>query len=261
VKVKKPVIYVFFHYNSIVKKLSEVILLVLILKFKLKQLTLISTLAYCIRILMIVISLVALFKGLKIFKKSNLIKLFTLLILLSFIDGLSYFFLIDIFLKEEIFHEISPIIQGLYLYMEFITICIFFTTLSKKKFIKKSLKVTIIIFTIAVLFCLIIQNNPFTEFYLIFVITEVVIINICFGMLMIKQIKYDALLINKFEILIGKGFFIFINLTAPYYVISNYLGPKYNQLTQLLNPINDIGYIILFFMFFKAFKWIQINSK
>ncbi len=128
----------FFHHNSMVKKLSEVILLVLILKFKLKELTLISTLAYCIRILMIVISLVALFKGLKIFKKSNLIKLFTLLILLSFIDGLSYFFLIDIFLKEEIFHEISPIIQGSYLYMEFITICIFFTTLSKNNFIDKS---------------------------------------------------------------------------------------------------------------------------
>ena len=210
---------------------------------------------------MIVISLFAFFKGLKIFKKSNLIKLFTLLILLSFIDVLSYFFLVDNFLKEEIFHEISPIIQGSYLYIEFITICIFFITVLTNNLIKTALKGTIILFTIAVIFCLIIQNNPFTEFYLFFVIAEVVIVNICFVMLMIKQIKHDAILIQKFKIIIGKGFFIFINLTAPYYVISDYLGPKYNQLTQLLNPINDIGYIILFFMFFKAFKWIQINSK
>jgi len=261
VVVKKHMIYVFFHHNSKVKKLSKVILLDLILKFKLKPVTLLSTLSYCVRIVMITTSLFALFNGLKIFKKSNLIKLFTLLILLSFLDGLSYFFLVDIFLKEEIFHEISPIIQGSYLYIEFITICIFFTAVLTNNLIKTALKGIIIIFTISVLFCLIIQNNPFTEFYLIFVITEVVIVNICFGMLMIKQIKYDTLRIQKFKILIGKGFFIFINLTAPYYVISDYLGPKYNQLTQLLNPINDIGYIILFFMFFKAFKWTQINSK
>jgi hypothetical protein len=147
------------------------------------------------------------------------------------------------------------------LFIEFITICIFFASVLKDTFIKKSLIACIIAFTVAVLFCLLNQNNPFIEFYLIFIITEVVVVNICFGILMIKQVKYDGIIIHKYEILIAKGIFIFINLTAPYYVISNYLGPKYNQLTQLLNPINDIGYIILFFMFFKAFKWIQINSK
>ncbi len=210
---------------------------------------------------MITIALVALFKGIKIFKKSNLIKIFTLLLLLSSLDGLTYFFLIDIFLREKIFYLVSPIIQGSYLFTEFITICIFFASVLKDTFIKKSLIACIIAFTVAVLFCLLNQNNPFIEFYLIFIITEVVVVNICFGILMIKQVKHDGIIIHKYEILMAKGIFIFINLTAPYYVISNYLGPKYNQLTQLLNPINDIGYIILFFMFFKAFKWIQINSK
>lgn len=210
---------------------------------------------------MITIALVALFKGIKIFKKSNLIKIFTLLLLLSSLDGLTYFFLIDIFLREKIFYLVSPIIQGSYLFTEFITICIFFASVLKDTFIKKSLIACIIAFTVAVLFCLLNQNNPFIEFYLIFIVTEVVVVNICFGILMIKQVKHDGIIIHKYEILMAKGIFIFINLTAPYYVISNYLGPKYNQLTQLLNPINDIGYIILFFMFFKAFKWIQINSK
>ena len=210
---------------------------------------------------MIATALVAFFKSIKIFKKSNLIKIFTLLLLLSSLDGLTYFFLIDIFLKETIFYVVSPIIQGSYLFIEFITICIFFASVLKDTFIKKSLIACIIVFTVGVLFCLSNRNNPFTQFYLIFIITEVVVVNICFGILMIKHVKYDGIIIHKFEILIAKGIFIFINLTAPYYVISNYLGPKYNQLTQLLNPINDIGYIILFFMFFKAFKWIQINSK
>ena len=210
---------------------------------------------------MITIALVALFKGIKIFKKSNLIKIFTLLLLLSSLDGLTYFFLIDIFLREKIFYLVSPIIQGSYLFTEFITICIFFASVLKDTFIKKSLIACIIAFTVAVLFCLLNQNNPFIEFYLIFIVTEVVVVNICFGILMIKQVKHDGIIIHKYEILMAKGIFIFINLTAPYYVISNYLGPKYNQLTQLLNPINEIVYIILFFMFLKAFKWIQINSK
>ena len=214
---------------------------------------------------MITMSIVALTRGIKILKKNDLLQVFNLLLAISIIDGLSYVFMNMIFKSTSlILIRFSPILQSIYLSVEYTVFSYFYFTFFKESRLRILIASLFISFIIISTTSFALGNNPFEVHYTYFVIIEIVLGNVCFATILYNKIFTPNYTIERSNFEISKGFFIFINLTAPYYIISNFLNAKYGNekmhlvnltIIEALNSINDIGYIILFYSFYKGFIW------
>jgi hypothetical protein len=92
-----------------------------------------------------------------------------------------------------------------------------------------------------------------------FVIIESLIVNVFFGVLISYKIKNDGLQISQWANEINKGFFLFVNTTAPFYLIINNLGDYQEILLTYLSFIGSFGYLILFYHIYKATKCYLLN--
>ena len=213
---------------------------------------------------MVLMSVVALFKGIQLLKKNNPLQLFNFLLAASLIDSFTYLILFIILKKNTFYWNISPILQSFYLFIELTTFTIFYFNYFKNDLLKKIISLIYVFFLIGTFVSILLGKNPFTEHYTFFVIIEILVVNISSIYIFKNVLNGDNLIIKKDIYLISKGIFIFINVTAPYYIISDFLEAKFGKekiylndmsIVEAFNSINDIGYIILFYFIYKAFKW------
>lgn len=206
-------------------------------------------------LLMCIAGLVLAIYGFSKQQKQGYMKMFNLIALLSFIDTLSLIVFYLIFKSENIFNVFSDYFQILYLSTELITIAFFYLNIIRKTSNKHFFKSISISAFILVSINYFFDLNVFEEYYSLFVIIEVIIINACFGFILINSFDNEKPFISNPQIEINKGLFIFINITAPYYLVNDYLELHKTILTTYTKFINDIGYIILFIQIYKAYRW------
>lgn len=222
-----------------------------------KLLSIITSIA---RIIMFLSSILGLFYGIKYYKRLYELSYFIFLFLFSLLDSITYLVIVTILKKQEIFLSISPIVQGIYLIVEFSIFCIFLIKQLEDEQLKLFIKIILLIVVISAIIFISIGINPFNKYYFYFILIEFLIVNVFCIIIFMKNVSND-LKIQNWNINIVKGLFIFINFTAPYYVISQYINPQKIILLYSLNSINDFGYSILFLYIFNSFRWLTEKKK
>jgi hypothetical protein len=187
-------------------------------------------------------------------KSLDYLRIFTFIAFMSFIDTFSLILFYIIFRSEEMFNVFSDYFQIFYLSTELIAIIFFYSNIILKTPSKHFYSITIISATILLLSNYLFKFNLFERYNSTFVILEVILINSCFGFILIKSLNNDKSFASKAQNEINKGLFIFINITAPYFLISDYLELHKTIITTYTKFINDIGYLILFFQIYKAHR-------
>ena len=209
--------------------------------------------------IMNIASLLLAIYGLINIKKFGDLRVFILLPILSFIDSFSLLIFLYIVDQPNTFVTFSEYFQIIFLNSELFIIIIFYS----KIFTKVKFKFHYLILIITTLIFLLLRYfrgiNIANNYLPIFVVMETLIINISFGKLIIQNAKEERFIISKFTNEINKGFFLFINTTAPYYLIINYLDNHQETLVNYLSFIGNLGYVILFFHIYKAIKCSQLN--
>lgn len=207
------------------------------------------------RIVMFVTSIICLYNGIKYYNKIKSIKGFIFLSLLSIADSLSYIYLVIIEKNKTTFYIISEQTQILYHVVEIGVILYFFISKNydQKVLIKKHKTLIFALLTLLYLYNILIHS---TNTFLI--LSELIIVNtLCINYFFstykkkISQIDTHKYLIN--------GLFIFINITAPYYILENNIEKTTPFLISYINFINDLGYTILFLSINKEVKWIALK--
>jgi hypothetical protein len=192
--------------------------------------------------------------GLINIKKLGNIKIFILLPILSFIDSFSLILFTQLLNYENIFIVFSEYFQIIFLNYELAIIIIFYLNTILK--VKSKLFYLIPIITALIFLSLryFSGQNIANDYLPIIVIIEALIIDTCFGIIISRKLKEDKPIINHWENQINKGFFLFVNTTAPYYLIINYIENHKGIAATSLNFIGSFGYIILFYHIYKAIK-------
>ena len=214
---------------------------------------------YLARLIMYVLSFVALAKAFKVYKVSYPINSFIWILILSVFDNLLYVIVVIIMRNIPLFLKIVPLTQGLYQLVEYCIILKFCGNIIKSKYYSIIINVIILIVSVLFIFFQFYNVNFFEKNYLILTSLEIIIVNISASKILIGEINDTILNYSRSVIILIRGLFIFINFTAPYYIISSYLGNDKNNLTNMLNIINDLGYIIFFIALYKSYKCYQIN--
>lgn len=204
-----------------------------------------------------VLSFILLIKAIKYYKVTYPINIFIWVIALSVMDTLVYVF-VSIILKDKIlFLEIAKYLQSIYQLVECIVIFIFFLLILKNDLLRFIIIIVIIFILIFFSIFAINGKNIFEEYFLFIVIIQVLVVDICYCLIFITDIKGSNPALKNSHVILTNGIFIFINFTAPYYIISKYLYENLFSVSEYLNMINDVGYIIFFSSLLKSYKCYQ----
>ncbi len=222
---------------------------------------LLETISSISRFIMLIAAAIAIVEGIKAFKNLGFLKLILILCILSFLDTLSFSIFHELGKRNDIFINTAVFTQNVFIITELVSIIIFYSNTSLKP--KMSISIFLIsTITIAVIMFLK-MTNPYRiiSIELPILIFEVIFVNFFSGLFFLKNIEYNKSEFPKEFQIINKGFFIFINLTAPYYLISSLIVNNLSPLILALNFINDISYSILFYQFIKAFRCLQVKKN
>lgn len=155
------------------------------------------------------------------------------------------------------FADFSSYYHSIYIIIESIIISIFYFRVTSKntnKSIIMYLLITIFLsLSIAVIF-------KYFSLYLGLVIFEFFMVNVNALSIYFMAIKNNKFNIRTDELIISNGLFIFINFTAPYFIIDQSVD-NYSYLLNPLKFINSIGYCIFCFTNILAIKWKIKNSQ
>jgi hypothetical protein len=214
-----------------------------------------ETISEIFKFLMLVTSIVTTILIIRVKNKTTLEFLLLFTLSMSIIDISSNIILIDFMKKESIFIAFASIHQYIFYLFEIITIIYFYHTLiSKKKYWLKTVSIIITSLILSILFYLLLKLNldfiPFT----IIIVFELIFINFSFGYFFNLSIEKSFLTKKPNLNSINNGFFIFVNLTSPFYFITLLLE-KQNMESYNLDFINHIGYIILHLSIITYYKW------
>lgn len=193
------------------------------------------------------------------FKKLGNLRIFILLPILSFIDSFSLILFVIVLDQQNTFLTFSEYFQIIFLNTEIAIIIIFYSNIILKIKFKFYYFIPIITTLIFLAIRFFKGINIANDYSFLIVITETLVINFCFGYIISQRFKDDRFVISKWVNEINKGFFLFINTTAPYYIIINNLDTHQEILATYLNFIGSLGYIILFYHIYKAVKCYQLN--
>lgn len=182
------------------------------------------------------------------------LRIFILLPTFSFIDSFSLILLTQILDHKNTFQVFSEYFQIIFLNYELAIIIIFYLKIVLN--IKNKLFHLVPIFTSSILlfFRHYSGQNIVNDYLPFFVVIEALIVDISFGVLIYRKIKKEKSILRTWEDQINKGFFLFVNTTAPYYLVINYIDNYQEAAATSLNFIGSFGYIILFYHIFKAIK-------
>ena len=225
------------------------------------ELRLLETISSISRFLMLIAAAIAIFEGLKAFKNLGFLKLILILCILSFLDTLSFSIFHELGKRADLFIKTAVITQNIFIVTELVSIIVFYS----KIFLKP--KLSTIAFLISIIIIAFIVLLKITSAYklisieLPILIFEVIFVNLFSGLFFLKSLDNNKSEFKKEFQIINRGFFIFINLTAPYYLISSLIVNNLSPLILALNFINDISYSILFYQFIKAFRCLQAKKN
>lgn len=206
-----------------------------------------------------IFSLLLTIYGLKSINKIENLKIFILIPLLSFIDSLSLVFFTQILDRKNLFYNFSEYFQIIYLCTELSLIILFYLRFILKIRFRLYYFISIISITIFLFLKYFTKLNIAVDYLPAFVVIETLIVNIFFGIIFSHRIKEDGIIIEQWQNKLNQGFFLFVNITAPYYLIINYLDHYQNVIATYLNFIGSFGYIILFYHIYKSMKCYQLS--
>lgn len=214
-----------------------------------------ETISEIFKFLMLVTSIITTIVIIRAKNKTTLDFLLLFTLSLSIIDITSNIILIDLIKKESIFIAFASIQQYLFYLFEVTTIIYFYHTLiSKRKYWLKTVSIIITSIILSILFYLLLKLNLNFITFTIIIFFELIFINFSFGYFFNLSMEKSFLTKKPNLISINNGFFIFVNLTSPFYFITLLLEKK-NMESYNLDFINHIGYIILHLSIIIYYKW------
>ena len=203
------------------------------------------------RVIMFITGLMCSYFGIKHIRKNNDLIGFILLPILSSIDSATYLYYAIIKFNKPAFITFSNYTQIFYLGLELIVITAFFLkiNITNRIILRRYVCILSILSSIIILLDILKYE---IDIYII--ISELLIVNIFsvkYFLSYYDRIKSEIVLYHY----IVSGLFIFINITAPYYIIQNNLESNTPYILSYINFINDLGYTILFVSIIKEIKW------
>jgi hypothetical protein len=214
-----------------------------------------ETISEIFKFLMLITSIIATILIIRAKNKTTLDFLLLFTLSLSIIDITANIILIDFMKKESIFIAFASIQQYIFYLFEITTIIYFYHSLiSKRKYWLKTVSILIASITLSILFYLLFKLNFNFVTFTIIIVFELIFINFSFGYFFNLSIEKSFLTKKPNLNLINNGFFIFVNLTSPFYFITLLLE-KQNMGSYNLDFINHIGYIILHLSIIIYYKW------
>ena len=203
------------------------------------------------RVIMFITGLMSSYYGIKHIRKNNDLIGFILLPILSSIDSATYLYYAIIKFNKPAFITFSNYTQIFYLGLELIVITAFFLkiNITNRIILRRYICILSILSSIIILLDILKYE---IDIYII--ISELLIVNIFsvkYFLSYYDRIKSEIVLYHY----IVSGLFIFINITAPYYIIQNNLESNTPYILSYINFINDLGYTILFVSIIKEIKW------
>lgn len=180
--------------------------------------------------------------------------LFSLVVTMSSIETIMNFLFSVVLKSTVIYVNIIFYTQKLYLIIEVVTIVYFYIKLfkdinEKKEIIEKEL----IAFLFATLIAIFI-GIKYDKLILLITILESIIINYFFIKLLFRGILEEKKIRFKYQEIINRGLFTFINLIPPYSIINEIISETNQPIYVTLNFINDLGYIYFFNSLYKSAK-------
>jgi len=199
-------------------------------------------------------SIFALKRFLEIKNKIGLDYLFILCISFSIIDVISNYIYLSYLNNESKFNSFASINQGLFFISELTALVFFYQKLIDiKTYWKKTFVIFLFAFILTWLFSYF-NNIPNIDFSFSFLlIFELIFINFSFGYFFYTTVEKSFIDELKNWNYINYGYFIFVNLTAPFYFISIHLLHQ-NTPNDSMGFINYLGYTILYSTFIKSIK-------
>ena len=149
------------------------------------------------------------------------------------------------------FAEFSQYYHTVYIAIESFIIAVFYFNLNTTKRIKHIISYVII--AIFLLLCIAVILE-FCSLYLGLVIFEFFLVNVNALSIYFIAIKSNKFEIRNDELIISNGLFIFINFTAPYFIVDQSVE-DYNYILNSLKFINSLGYCIFCFTNILSIKW------
>jgi hypothetical protein len=192
--------------------------------------------------------------GLIIKDKKNLIFSFWYLSIFSLFDSILYLYYI-IFLREiDTYLSIIKWTQLCYIFIEFFIISNFLFEINNIKY-KRTFKIIVIVISTIIMSVTFINNWDFKEkYYSIITLIEIVFVNslaIRYLLLIAPDILDQES--KKISILV-RGIFLFINISSPYYIITQFVLNESSSILISLSFINDIAYTVFFIYLMKSLK-------
>jgi hypothetical protein len=186
--------------------------------------------------------------------RDSLIIPFWYLSIFSLFDSILYLYFI-VFLKEiNTYISITNWTQLVYIFFEFFIISNFLFEINNIKN-KKTLKLIIIFVSIIIFFLTFFNNWNYKEkYYSIITLIEIVFINsLAIRYLLIISPDILDQKSKKISILL-RGIFLFINISSPYYLITQFVLDDPNTILSSISFINDIAYTVFFTSLIKSLR-------
>ncbi|MEY4660235.1 MAG: hypothetical protein RLZZ42_187 [Bacteroidota bacterium] len=149
------------------------------------------------------------------------------------------------------FAEFSQYYHTIYIVIESILIAVFYFNLNATNRIKYIISYVIITIFLLLFVAVILE---YCSVYLGLVIFEFFLVNVNALSIYFISIKSNKFEIRNDELIINNGLFIFINFTAPYFIIDQ-SAEDYNYILNSLKFINSFGYCIFCFTNILSIKW------
>lgn len=144
---------------------------------------------------------------------------------------------------------------NIFLIIELFIISVFFFKRLKSDNLKSIIKYLNGPLWVILFISLLIDSNFITKHYAFFAATEaiIVLINCIFLFIEILDDDTNTSLFDSPDFIITAGYFFFFSFTCPFYMLYNYI--KYSNVIFLRSfyIINDLGYLILYFLITKAY--------
>ena len=180
--------------------------------------------------------------------------LFSLVVTMSTIETIMNFLFSVVLKSTGIYVNIIFYTQKLYLIIEVVTIVYFYIKLfkdinEKKEILEKELTAFLFATLIAIFI-----GIKYDKLILLITILESIIINYFFIKLLFRGILEEKKIRFKYQEIINRGLFTFINLISPYSIINEIISETNQPIYITLNFINDLGYIYFFNSLYKSAK-------
>ncbi len=210
--------------------------------------------SHWIQLFLFIVILIATIIGFLFKKRIGFYSIFTILTSFALAQLIVSNYLYFLYGAKKSLHLINLTIN-IFLIIELFIISVFFFTKLQSDSLKKIIKYLNGPLWIILFISLLIDSNFITKHYAFIASTEaiVVLLNCIFLFIEILDDDSNTSLFDSPDFIITAGYFFFFSFTCPFYILYNYI--KYSNAIFLISfyIINDLGYLILYFLITKAY--------